>query len=95
MSRWDAFGGPVCPEHARKLFDSFAFRFTEALAQPIENDVIDDLSLAVALRVVWREEPIGDLVLGAEGNNLPIGDVCPVVGYDGVQEAEATYEVLP
>jgi len=32
---------------------------------------------------------MGDLVLSAEGSNLSTGEVYPVIGYDGVQEAEA------
>jgi len=36
-----------------------------------------------------------DLVLGAEGSHLSASEVRSTVGYDGVQKAEATYEVLP
>ena len=38
---------------------------------------------------------MGDLVLDTKGSNLSIGEVHSIVGYDGVRETEATYEVLP
>jgi len=38
---------------------------------------------------------MGDLVVGAEGSDLPTSKVCPVAGYDSVWETKMTYEVLP
>ena len=73
-------GGSICPEHVRKLLDPFAFRLSEALAQAIEDGAIVDLSLVVALWIVRCREPTSDLVLGAEGIYLSVGEVRSIVG---------------
>ena len=61
----------------------------------VEDGAIVDLSLIITLRTIQRREPMNDLVLIAEGSNLSAGEVCSLVGYDGMREDEATYEVLP
>ena len=82
------------PEHSGKPLDPFAFRLPDAFAQAVEDGMTADLSLTIALGAVQRREPMSDFVLDTEGSHLFAGEVRSVVGYDGVREAEATYEVL-
>ena len=53
-----------------------------------------DLSLTVALRILWGGELMGYLVFGIEAYHLFAGKVRPVVGDDGMRESKATYNVL-
>jgi len=57
--------------------------------------VIVDLGLTITLRIVGREESMGNLILRAEVGYLLAGKICPVVRDNGVIESEATYNVLP
>ena len=66
-----------------------------AFAQAIEDGVIFHLSLTITLRIIRLRELMGDLVLGAGSSHLSASEVSSVVGYDGVSEAEVTYDVLP
>ena len=57
--------------------------------------MVADLSLAVALWIVGSEEPVGDLVLGAQARHPPARKVGSVVGDDGMGMSEVTHDVLP
>jgi len=38
---------------------------------------------------------MGDLVLAAKDSHLSTGEVCSIVGYDGMWKAKVTNEILP
>ena len=53
------------------------------------------LSMIVALRVIWDEKSMGNLVLSTEASYLLAGEVRPIVRDNGVREPKATYDILP
>ena len=82
--------------YAQSTLESFSTHFSFfALPQTVKNGVIAYLSFTIALWIVWCWELMSDLVLGPEGSHLFIGDISPVIGDDSMQEAEATYQILP
>ena len=56
---------------------------------------VADLSLAVALRIVWGGKVVLDPVLLAEGGYFLAGEVGPVIRDDGVGYTEASDNVYP
>ena len=48
VSRRDALGYPVCPEHSGKPLIPFVCCFLEALAPVVKDDAIVDLSLTIS-----------------------------------------------
>ena len=53
------------------------------------------LGLIVALWIIWRREPVDELILGTEGGYFLAGEVRLVIEDDSVREAKATHNVLP
>ena len=56
--------------------------------------MIAEFGLAVALWIILGGESAGNLLFGIEACHLFAGELCPVVGNDGVREPKATYNVL-
>jgi len=72
----------VCLENSRKFVNLFAFYLTEALTQVVKDGAITYLSLTIVMRIVWRTEPVGDLVFGTEGSHLLAGVARLIIGDD-------------
>ena len=68
-----------------KFLDSFAFSLAEAPAQAIKDGAIAYVCLTVALWVVWRREPMGDLVLDTKSSHFFASEVHPIIGDDSMQ----------
>ena len=77
------------------FFHPFALRLAQALAQAIEDCVITDLSLTIAILIVRGGEPVGDFVLETEVRHMLACEVGSIVGDDGMRNIEATNNVLP
>ena len=72
------------PEHRRKFLDTFVLSLAEALAHVVKDDGIAYLGLTIAPWVVWRREPVGDLVLDTKSSHFLAGEVRLVVEDNGV-----------
>ena len=91
----DTLGGPVSLEYSREFLHPFASNFVQTFAQVVEDDVVSDFSLAIALKIIGRGESMCDHILGAETGHLLVGKVRSVIEDDGVGESEVAYYVLP
>jgi len=52
--------------------------------------MIIGLGLSVVSWVIWRREPVDNLIFGTESGYLFAGELRPVIKNDGMWEAEAT-----
>ena len=56
LTRGDALGSPIRPQHPRKFLHPLAFRFNKTLTQAVEDSVVTDLGMAIALWNVGVED---------------------------------------
>ena len=88
--------GSTCRPRALREFPSpFALFSIQAFPQAVEDGVIADLGLTIALRIVRSGELAGDLIRRAEVGHLLVGKICHVIEDNGVGESEATHDILP
>jgi len=58
--------------------------------EAVDDGMITDLGLTIALRIVGHEKSVGNLILRTKAGDLLSVKVCPIVRDNGVGESEAT-----
>jgi len=80
FTRQIAPGNPIGPEHSKKFLSPFAIWFVQAFTQAVEDGMIDDLSLTIALRIIGRGESIGNLILSTDAGTFLLLKFIPLLG---------------